>query len=109
MNFEQTDGQTDRRTKGAFYLPPNFVCGGYKTAILYHFLFKGYIADEFGPEITQNQKEEAKDGDGEDGPRPKQPRSSADKIGTSEVWMLAGIIVIKKTRQTSLNPSNLLY
>lgn len=44
----------------------------------------GYIADEFGPEITQTQKEESKDGDGEDGPRPKQPRSSADRIGTSE-------------------------
>lgn len=51
----------------------------------YHYSLKGYIADEFGPEITQTQKEDAKDGDGEDGPRPKQPRSSADRIGTSEV------------------------
>lgn len=54
----------------------------------YHYSLKGYIADEFGPEITQTQKEDAKDGDGEDGPRPKQPRSSADRIGTSEVGVL---------------------
>lgn len=59
---------------------------------------KGYIADEFGPEITQTQKEESKDGDGEDGPRPKQPRSSADRIGTSEVGILGGIIIIIKNK-----------
>lgn len=74
---------------------------------LYGIIFlKGYIADEFGPEITQTQKEESKDGDGEDGPRPKQPRSSADRTGTSEVGILGGIIIIKKQ---SKSPSNLLY
>lgn len=71
-----------------------------------YFLFKGYIADEFGPEVTQTQKEESKDGDGEDGPRPKQPRSSADRIGTSEVGILGRILVIKIQ---SKPPSNLLY
>lgn len=33
----------------------------------------------------QTQNEDKKDVDGEDGPRPKHPRSSADRLGSSEV------------------------
>lgn len=43
----------------------------------------GFIADDYGPE-TQTKGEEQKDVEGEEGPKPKQPRSSADRAGTSE-------------------------
>ncbi|XP_062571963.1 trichohyalin-like [Saccostrea cucullata] len=44
----------------------------------------GYIADEFGPETTLTKGEERKEAEGEDGPKPKHPRSSADRLGSSE-------------------------